>query len=156
MRYVKKLFCKIAGLQYMNFYNDNSFLTSTSLFILLPLLKHFQILLEHIGKLSHMYAIHKRMMRLNRYGHDNSAVLLIIFSPVEQRRRIILFPGIGMWNMRIGDPRHRRTLKYVISQGTGKIFLLFPGSFSAVSTYSWMLPKSGTFTTLNNSVSWFR
>ena len=41
------------------------------------------------------------------YGHHDLTILLIILPPVKQRRRIILFPRIGMWDMRNNYWRRR-------------------------------------------------
>ena len=84
------LFCKLT----INF-NNKSYHGFYDI-IQLSLLKRIQISLEHIRKLPDMYPIRKRMMSLDRYGHHDLTLLLIILPPVKQRRRIILFPGIGM------------------------------------------------------------
>ncbi len=72
-----------------------------------------QIFLQFIHKSSNMYTIYKRMVCLNRHWHNYPPILFVIFPPVKQRCCIIFLTGIGMGNMSVCYPRHRRTLKYI-------------------------------------------
>lgn len=51
-------------------------------------------LLQRINELPYMNPINKRMLCLNGNRNQDTFILLIVFSPVKQRSRIVLFPEL--------------------------------------------------------------
>ena len=81
-------------------------------------------MLKQIHQPADMYAIHEGMMYLNGEGHYKSAVLLMIFPPVEHGVGFILLTGFRMGDMGIAKPWESREYISINRNRTGEVFLL--------------------------------